>query len=132
MIAVSIFDGRNVALFGLGGSGLVTARALQEGGARVIAYDDNPTSVDKASSQGIETQDLRMIDWQTVDALVLAPGVPLTHPQPHWSVDLAHKAGVEIIGDIELFSRELKARSPGASFVAITGTNGKSTTTALI
>lgn len=132
MIAVSIFNGKNVALFGLGGSGLVTALALQEGGARVTAFDDNPASVEKASSQGIETQDLRRLDWQAIDALVLAPGVPLTHPQPHWSVDLAHKAGVEIIGDIELFSRELKAHSSGSSFVAITGTNGKSTTTALI
>ena len=63
---------------------------------------------------------------------MLAPGVPLTHPAPHWTVQRAHKAGVEVIGDIELFCRERRALAPDAPFVAITGTNGKSTTTALI
>jgi UDP-N-acetylmuramoylalanine--D-glutamate ligase len=63
---------------------------------------------------------------------VLAPGVPLTHPAPHWSVGLAHAAAVEVIGDIELFCRERRHHAPNAPFVAITGTNGKSTTTALI
>ncbi len=58
--------------------------------------------------------------------------MPLTHPEPHWTVRLAQEAGVEIIGDIELFCRERRALAPGAPFVAITGTNGKSTTTALI
>jgi UDP-N-acetylmuramoylalanine--D-glutamate ligase len=62
---------------------------------------------------------------------VLSPGVPLTHPKPHWSVELARAAGVEIVGDIELFVRERKAKAPDAPFIAITGTNGKSTTTAL-
>jgi UDP-N-acetylmuramoylalanine--D-glutamate ligase len=64
--------------------------------------------------------------------LVLAPGVPLTHPAPHWVVTLAKKAGVEVIGDIELFCRERRRQAPDAPFIAITGTNGKSTTTALI
>ena len=63
---------------------------------------------------------------------MLAPGVPLTHPEPHWSVELARKAGVEVIGDIELFCRERRKLAPHSPFVAITGTNGKSTTTALI
>jgi UDP-N-acetylmuramoylalanine--D-glutamate ligase len=62
---------------------------------------------------------------------VLTPGVPLTHPAPHWSVGLARAAGVEVIGDIELFCRERRRHAPNAPFVAITGTNGKSTTTAL-
>ncbi len=64
--------------------------------------------------------------------MVLAPGVPLTHPAPHWSVILARQAGIEVIGDIELFCRERRAHAPAAPFVAITGTNGKSTTTALV
>lgn len=132
MIPVSSFRGRTIALFGLGGSGIVTARALLAGGAEVIAFDDNPASVDKARDQGIKTADLRTIDWKDCAALVLAPGVPLTHPHPHWSVDLAHRAGVEIVGDIELFSRYLGEQQRRAPFVAITGTNGKSTTTALI
>ncbi len=132
MVPVDILASDHVALFGLGGSGLITAKALVAGGVRVTAFDDNPASVESAREQGIETGNLRDLDWTTLSALVLAPGVPLTHPQPHWSVELAHRAGVEIIGDIELFSRLFDRPDCKASFVAITGTNGKSTTTALI
>ena len=129
---VTSFRGRRVALFGLGGSGLATARSLADGGADVTAWDDNPDSVAKAAAAGIATADLRAVDWSGFSAFVLSPGVPLTHPKPHWTVDLAHAAGVEIIGDIELFARERAALAPDAPFIAITGTNGKSTTTALI
>jgi UDP-N-acetylmuramoylalanine--D-glutamate ligase len=132
MIPVTTFKGADVAVFGLGGSGLATCAALTAGGARVIAFDDNPASVAKASAAGYETADLRGIDWTAIAALVLAPGVPLTHPAPHWSVGLAQANGVQIIGDIELFCRQRRAHAPRAPFVAITGTNGKSTTTALI
>ncbi len=75
---------------------------------------------------------MNAIDWSDVAALVLAPGVPLTHPAPHWTVEKAKSAGIEVIGDIELFCRERAKRAPRAPFIAITGTNGKSTTTALI
>ncbi len=132
MIPASVFKGRNVALFGLGGSGIATARALVAGGAVVTAFDDNPESVARAAGEGVPTGDLRGIDWSAQDAFVLSPGVPLTHPRPHWSVELAQAAGVEIIGDVELFARERQAHAPDAPLVAITGTNGKSTTTALI
>ena len=132
MIAVTTFKGKAVALFGLGGSGLATARALVAGGAAVTAWDDNPDSVAKASAEGIPTADLRSIDWSGLSAFVLSPGVPLTHPKPHWTVDLAKAAGVEVIGDVELFVRERRAHAPDCPFIAITGTNGKSTTTALI
>jgi UDP-N-acetylmuramoylalanine--D-glutamate ligase len=126
------FAGKTVALFGLGGSGLATALALKAGGARVVACDDSAEAMAKAEGQGIGTGDLRTADWSSFAALVLSPGVPLTHPEPHWSVRLAKSAGVEVIGDIELFCRERKRLAPGAPFVAITGTNGKSTTTALV
>jgi UDP-N-acetylmuramoylalanine--D-glutamate ligase len=132
MTPVTSFAGRTVALFGLGGSGLVSAQALQSGGAEVIAFDDSAASLAKAQAAGIATADLRSLDWPNIAALVLAPGVPLTYPEPHWSVRLAQRAGVEVIGDIELFCRERRALAPNAPFVAITGTNGKSTTTALI
>ncbi|SMF71587.1 UDP-N-acetylmuramoylalanine--D-glutamate ligase [Xaviernesmea oryzae] len=132
MIPVTTFRDKQVALFGLGGSGLATAKALVAGGARVVAWDDNPDSVAKAAGEGIATADLRTIDWPAQAAFVLSPGVPLTHPKPHWSVDLARAAGVEIIGDVELFVRERRAHAPDCPFIAITGTNGKSTTTALI
>jgi len=132
MIPVTSFAGKTVALFGLGGSGLATALALKEGGARVIACDDNPAKMAEAGARGIETADLRDADWSAFASFILSPGVPLTHPEPHWSAKLAQQAGVEIIGDIELFCRERAKIAPNAPFVAITGTNGKSTTTALV
>ncbi|MCX7900133.1 MAG: Mur ligase family protein, partial [Methylocystis sp.] len=132
MTPVTCFAGKKVALFGLGGSGLSTARALIAGGARVVAWDDAEAGRAKAAEQGIAVDDLRTLAWDDVAALILSPGVPLTHPEPHWSAALAKAAGVEIIGDIELFCRERAAIAPGAPLVAITGTNGKSTTTALV
>jgi UDP-N-acetylmuramoylalanine--D-glutamate ligase len=131
MIPVTTFAGQKVAVFGLGGSGLASASALLAGGADVVGWDDSAETVAKATSAGIPTSDLRAIDWSRIAALVLAPGVPLTHPAPHWTVGLARAAAVEVIGDIELFCRERRAHAPDAPFVAITGTNGKSTTTAL-
>jgi UDP-N-acetylmuramoylalanine--D-glutamate ligase len=132
MTPVTSFSGRTVALFGLGGSGLVTAQALALGGAKVIAWDDGEASRLRAEKAGVTIADLSRADWSGFAALVLAPGVPLTHPAPHWSVEKARKAGIEVIGDIELFCRERALVAPNAPFVAITGTNGKSTTTALI
>ncbi len=131
MIPVTSFAGKKVAVFGLGGSGLVSASALLAGGADVVGCDDNAETVAKATRAGIPTADLRHADWSRISALVLAPGVPLTHPAPHWTVRLARAAAVEIVGDIELFCRERRRHAPDAPFVAITGTNGKSTTTAL-
>ncbi len=132
MIPVTTLSGKKVALFGLGGSGFATARALKLGGAEVTAWDDNPDSVTKAAAEGIHTADLRTIDWSAQSLFVLSPGVPLTHPKPHWTVDLARAAGVDVVGDVELFVRERQAHAPDCPFIAITGTNGKSTTTALI
>jgi UDP-N-acetylmuramoylalanine--D-glutamate ligase len=132
MIAVTSFAGKTVAVFGLGGSGLASCQALKAGGAEVIAGDDNADNVAKAAQAGFITADLRTVSWQNFAALILTPGAPLTHPAPHWSVRLAREAGVEVIGDIELFCRERHRHAPDAPFVAITGTNGKSTTTALI
>ncbi|HVV91791.1 MAG TPA: UDP-N-acetylmuramoyl-L-alanine--D-glutamate ligase [Hyphomicrobiales bacterium] len=132
MTPVTAFRGRRVALFGLGGSGLATAKALAAGGAAVVAWDDAAARRDAATGQGIVVGDLASAEWSGFAALVLSPGVPLTHPKPHWTVEKARAAGVEIIGDIELFVRERRAGAPGAPLVAITGTNGKSTTTALI
>ena len=132
MTPVETLRGQSVALFGLGGSGLSTARALVAGGAEVAAWDDSPAARERANAAGVALVDLAQADWRGFKVFVLAPGVPLTHPKPHWTVNLADAAGVPIIGDIELFVRERGARAPDAPFVAITGTNGKSTTTALI
>lgn len=132
MIPITALKDKTIALFGLGGSGLATAKAIVAGGAQVIAWDDNPQSVAKAQAEGVATGDLRQADWTQFSTLVLSPGVPLTHPKPHWTVQLAQEAGVEIIGDVELFARERQLLAPDCPFIAITGTNGKSTTTALI
>ncbi|WP_208435923.1 UDP-N-acetylmuramoyl-L-alanine--D-glutamate ligase [Bartonella phoceensis] len=139
MISVTCYKDQKVALFGLGQSGLSAAQALMRGGAEVVAWDENPSGVQEAFRQNIPTRDLRYEDWSDFVALILAPGVPLTYPKPHWVVEKARQADIEIIGDIELFVR---ARNhflqhygfcdQDVPFIAITGTNGKSTTTALI
>src|SRR6202047_2776024 len=132
MIPVTSFAGKSVAVFGLAGSGLASCHALRAGGAKVIAGDDGADRLAEAARAHFMTADLRKVSWANVAALVLTPGAPLTHPSPHWSVLKAREAGVEVIGDIELFCRERRRHAPDAPFVAITGTNGKSTTTALI
>ncbi|HEY5107638.1 MAG TPA: UDP-N-acetylmuramoyl-L-alanine--D-glutamate ligase [Caulobacteraceae bacterium] len=134
MIPVGIFEGENVAVFGLGRSGLAAARALTAGGARVVGWDDDGASRAAAKAQGLALEDFSTADFSRFAALVLAPGVPLTHPQPHWVVAKARAAGVEIIGDIELFARAVAAapEHKRPRVVAVTGTNGKSSTTAMI
>ena len=132
MIPVTTYEGKRVAVFGLGGSGLATAQALAAGGAAVIACDDKREKMAAAEAVGLPTGDLRVADFSGFDALVLSPGVPLTHPAPHWTVERAHAAQIPVVGDIELFDGERRARHPDLRLAAITGTNGKSTTTALL
>jgi UDP-N-acetylmuramoylalanine--D-glutamate ligase len=134
MIPVACFEGRTVAVFGLARSGLAAARALVAGGARVACWDEKATSRAAADAEGLPLVDLETADWSDFAALVLSPGVPLTHPAPHWTVEKAMAAGVEIVGDVELFARAV-AMAPEHKrphVIAVTGTNGKSTTTALI
>ncbi len=134
MIPVRSFSGKRVAVFGLARTGLAAARALMAGGAQVALWDDKPSSRDAAVADGLEVVDLTVADWSGFDALLLSPGVPLTHPKPHWTVEKARAAGVEILGDVELFARTVNAAPAHKrpKICAITGTNGKSTTTALI
>jgi UDP-N-acetylmuramoylalanine--D-glutamate ligase len=134
MIPVRGFEDKKVAVFGLARTGLAAARALAAGGAKVVAWDEKAAAREGAEAEGFTLEDLTTADWTTLAALVLSPGVPLTHPKPHWTVERANAAGVPIMGDIELFARTVAAapshRRP--KIVAITGTNGKSTTTALV
>jgi len=132
LIPVTSFAGKTVAVFGLGGSGLASCHALKAGGAEVIAGDDGLEKLAEAAQAGFITADLRNVSWENFAALVLTPGAPLTHPSPHWTVLAARQAGVEVLGDIALFCLEWRRHAPDAPFVAITGTNGKSTTTALV
>jgi UDP-N-acetylmuramoylalanine--D-glutamate ligase len=134
MIPVRGFEGKTVAVFGLARTGLAAARALIAGGAKVALWDDRPAAREAAAAEGFELADLTQADWSAFAAIMLSPGVPLTHPAPHWTVEKAHAEGVEILGDIELFARTVNAapEHKRPKVVAITGTNGKSTTTALI
>jgi len=128
MIDVRSLSGLPVAVFGLGRSGLATAVALGESGARVWAWDDDANIRERAAAQGVPLVDLETCDWSKLVALVFSPGIPLHHPTPHPVAKRAQAAGVEIMCDIELLARS----QPQATLLGITGTNGKSTTTALI
>ncbi|WP_028465840.1 UDP-N-acetylmuramoyl-L-alanine--D-glutamate ligase [Nisaea denitrificans] len=128
MIVCRSKSGKSLFVMGLGLSGLATVEALVAGGAIVIAWDDREDRRAEAARLGARIENPDQADWTGIDALVLSPGIPHTHPAPHPAAAHAKVAGVAIIGDVEL----LLAECPDAKIVAITGTNGKSTTTALI
>ena len=134
MIKAGTFKGKTIAVFGLGRTGVTAALSLKAGGANVLAWDDNAETVKKAEAQGVPVSDLKKADWKDIDELVLSPGVPDTLPEAHWSAEKAKAARVPIICDIEIFAREVMARAEEnrPKIIAVTGTNGKSTTTALI
>lgn len=128
MIPVREYAGRRVLVLGLARSGLAAARALIAGGSDVGVWDDGQTSREAAAAAGLSLADPAAEDWSRVAALVMSPGIPLTHPAPHPAVLAARAAGVPVTGDIQL----LRRACPEARICAITGTNGKSTTTALL
>lgn len=134
MIVAHSFKGQTIAIFGLGRTGLSAAKSLHKGGATVLAWDDSEKSRISAVANGVAVKDLREADWSKIDALLLSPGIPHDKPKAHWSAQKAKAAGVRIICDIEIFAQEVAARAPDQrpKIIAITGTNGKSTTTALI
>jgi len=135
MIVPRSFANRDVGVFGLARTGASAVRALVAGGARVFAWDDNESSRRAIAAGSATLAPFASWPWDKLVAVVLSPGIPLTHPKPHEVVMAARNAGAEVIGDMELFAREItpnrEARNR-APVIAITGTNGKSTTTALI
>ncbi|MEG3618816.1 UDP-N-acetylmuramoyl-L-alanine--D-glutamate ligase [Magnetovibrio sp. PR-2] len=128
MISCEGYATKHVAVVGLGQSGLAAARALCRSGARVLAWDDGEAARKTAEVEGIPVREPSRINWAAQDALVLSPGIPHTYPKPHVAARMAKDAGVPIIGDVEL----LITSGAQAPRIAITGTNGKSTTTALV
>ena len=128
MIDLAILKGSSFVVLGLARSGLATVRALRAAGIDCIAWDDSASSRAAAEEAGARIADPVTIDWSDIDALVISPGIPSTLPIPHPVAVAARAAGKPIICDVELLARA----QPEARFVAITGTNGKSTTTALI
>ena len=138
MIPMQGYEGRKVAVLGLGRSGLATARALAAGGAEALLWDDSPEARAKAEVAGLRLTDLtRDRALEGVAALVVSPGIPHLYPAPHKVIARALELGVPVDNDIGLFFRSW-ATADWDQFeqvpkvVAVTGSNGKSTTTALI
>ena len=138
MIPVRGYDGHRVAVLGLGRSGLPTVRALRAGGAEVVAWDDGEAARARAEAEGVALADLtRARAWEGVKALIVSPGIPHLYPAPHPAVAAAWEAGVAVDNDVGLFFRsfatpEWDAFDKAPQVVCVTGSNGKSTTTALI
>jgi UDP-N-acetylmuramoylalanine--D-glutamate ligase len=128
MISLETLPHRPYAVFGLGRSGRAAAKALLESDRAVWAWDDDEKTRATAAAEGLPIVDLANRDLSESAALILSPGIPHTFPAPHPIVTRARAAGVEVIGDVELLFRA----QPQATYVGVTGTNGKSTTTALI
>jgi UDP-N-acetylmuramoylalanine--D-glutamate ligase len=128
MIIVNCFAGQTVIVLGLGRTGKAAARSIQAGGGRVHVWDDNSSLRTEARNLDLTVTDPFLIDWKTVSALVISPGIPHTYPEPHPVALKAKNAGVPIISDVDLLGRTQNA----AKYIGITGTNGKSTTTALL
>ena len=138
MIPVQGYQGRKVAVLGLGRSGLATARALLAGGAEALLWDDSPEARGKAEAEGFATVDLtRQGALEGVALLVTSPGIPHLYPAPHKVIARAMELGVPVDNDIGLFFRSYATKDwdgfdQTPRVVAVTGSNGKSTTTALI
>lgn len=128
MIISRAWSGKHYGVLGLARSGLASVEALLASGARVTAYDERSAARDEALKLGASVDDLLEIDVKDMAAIVVSPGVPLNR---HPIAAHARAAGVPIIGDIELFA-QARAELPPHKVVGITGTNGKSTTTALV
>jgi UDP-N-acetylmuramoylalanine--D-glutamate ligase len=128
MIDVSCFSGDRIAIMGLGKTGLSTAMALKKAGASVIVWDDNQAARDYAESLGLKCDNLAQISKNNTDLIVWSPGIPHRFPEPHPVASRARQEGIKIISDIDILSVAV----PDAEYIGVTGTNGKSTTTALI
>ncbi|GFZ89533.1 UDP-N-acetylmuramoylalanine--D-glutamate ligase [Elstera cyanobacteriorum] len=128
MILPTAYRNKQVAVVGLARSGLVAAQALSQAGAIVYAWDDNAPARDAALAAGLTLTPVVAMPWEQLTALILSPGIPHSYPKPHAAADAARAAGVPILVDVDL----LLSTQTAAPVIAVTGTNGKSTTTALI
>lgn len=134
MITVPDIEKKKIAVYGLGATGLATCEALSASGAEIYCWDDKAEARAKTANTRYAAEHPKLWPWGDLRSLALSPGVPLTHPAPHPVVRKAHQSGVEVIGDIEFFARAVNAlpAKERPRVLAVTGSNGKSTTTALI
>lgn len=141
MIVINAYQGRKVGILGMGRSGLTAAAAVQAGGGEPLCWDDSEAGRAKAESAGFPVEDLtRERIWADIATLVVSPGIAHLYPQPHKAIERAWASGVPVDNDIGLFFREMAAWEPGAGddgegspkIICVTGSNGKSTTSALL
>ncbi|PWJ13286.1 UDP-N-acetylmuramoyl-L-alanine--D-glutamate ligase [Jannaschia seohaensis] len=133
MIPVRGYEGATIAVLGLGRSGLTAARALRAGGAEVIAWDDGAKGREAAEAEGFTLRELSKPGaLDGVATLITSPGIPHLYPAPHPAIAAAWRAGVAVDNDVGLFFRSLGWDDSAPRVVAITGSNGKSTTSALL
>ncbi|MEZ5915774.1 MAG: UDP-N-acetylmuramoyl-L-alanine--D-glutamate ligase [Parvularculaceae bacterium] len=134
MIVIPGIEKKKIGVYGLGVTGLATCEALAASGAEVYCWDEKDEARRKTQNTRFAAEHPKTWPWGELKSLSLSPGVPLTHPAPHPIVKKAHQTGVEIIGDIEFFARAVNAapEKERPRVIAVTGSNGKSTTTALI
>ncbi|UWQ36142.1 UDP-N-acetylmuramoyl-L-alanine--D-glutamate ligase [Leisingera aquaemixtae] len=138
MIPVKGYEGAKLAVLGLGRSGLATARAVRAGGAEALCWDDNPAAREAAEAEGFTCRDLHKPGaFDDVAALITSPGIPHLYPKPNPVIRAAMEAGVPVDNDIGLFFRSFadadwQMHDQPPRVVAVTGSNGKSTTVALL
>ncbi len=134
MIQLPDLKNKKTAVFGLGATGLAAAEALVASGAQVFTWDENSAAREKTKNTAYAADHPKNWPWAELQFLCLSPGIPLTFPKPHPIVRKARSAKVKILGDLELFAMAVNAtpEKDRPKIVAITGSNGKSTCTALI
>ena len=134
MIVIPGMKKKSVGVFGLGVSGIATCEALVASGASVYSFDENAAACERTKGTEYRAEHPKDWPWAELEAVIVSPGVPLTHPKPHPVVRKARQQKVPVIGDTELFARAMNAlpELERPRIAAITGSNGKSTTTALI